>query len=228
MAKPNIVKLEARNRTEFGKGAARRARRAGDIPVVIYGGDLESPLHVLVDSIDFHAVIRNHGLNAVINLDVEGEIQLSMVKAVDQNPLTLEIDHADLLAIRRGETVEVEVPVTYVGEPAPDTLVMQDAEVILVEAPVLSIPEEIEVSIEGAEIGTQITAGEISLPEGVKLTDDEELLVINVVEPEEDPAGDVDADIEGMGEDELPDEGEAAVEDAEDAENVEPESSDDE
>lgn len=206
MAKPNIIKLEARNRTEFGKGAARRARVAGDIPVVIYGADLESPKHILVDSLEFHSVVRNHGINAVLDVDIEGESQLSMVKAVDQNPLTFNIDHADLLAIHRGEKVEVEVPVVATGEVAPGALLMQDAETILVTAPVLSIPDEIEVSLEGAEIGTQIHAEAVKLPEGLELADEADLLIFNVVAPEEDPAGDVDADIEGMGEAETPDE----------------------
>ncbi|MBC6761198.1 MULTISPECIES: 50S ribosomal protein L25/general stress protein Ctc [Corynebacterium] len=206
MAKPNIIKIDARNRTEFGKGAARRARVAGDIPVVIYGADLDAPKHILVDTLDFHAVIRNHGVNAVLDVNIEGESQLSMVKAVDQNPLTLDIDHADLLAIHRDEKVEVEVPVTPTGEVAPGALLTQDAETILVNAPVLAIPEEIEVSVEGAEVGTMIHAGDVTLPEGLVLTDDADLLIFNIVEPEEEPAGDVDADIEGMGEAETPDE----------------------
>lgn len=206
MAKPNIIKIDARNRTEFGKGAARRARVAGDIPVVIYGTALDAPKHILVDTLDFHAVIRNHGVNAVLDVNIEGESQLSMVKAVDQNPLTLDIDHADLLAIHRGEKVEVEVPVVPTGELAPGALLMQDAETILVNAPVLAIPEEIEVSVEGAEVGTMVHAGDVTLPEGLVLTDDADLLIFNIVEPEEEPAGDVDADIEGMGEAETPDE----------------------
>lgn len=196
MAKPNITKIEARNRTEFGKGAARRARVAGDIPVVIYGADLESPKHILVDSLEFHAVLRNHGINAVLDVDIEGESQLSMVKAVDQNPLTLKVDHADLLAIHRGEKVEVEVPVVATGEVAPGALLMQDAETILVVAPVLSIPEEIEVSVEGAEVGTQVHAGTVALPEGLELADDAELLIFNVVEPEVE----VDEEAEAEGE----------------------------
>ena len=206
MAKPNIIKLEARERTEFGKGASRRARVAGDIPVVIYSKDLDAPKHVLVDSIEFHGVIRNYGVNAVLDLDIDGESQLSMVKALDQNPLTLNIDHADLLGIHRGEKVEVEVPIVHEGELAPgDALIMQDADTILVLAPVLSIPEEIVVSVEGLDVGAQILASDVTLPEGLELTDDPELLIINIVESEEDPAGDVDADVEGMGEDELPD-----------------------
>ena len=214
MAKPNIVKLEARERTEFGKGAARRARVAGDIPVVIYSKDLDAPKHVLVDSIEFHGVIRNYGVNAVLDLDIDGEPQLSMVKALDQNPLTLDIDHADLLAIHRGEKVEVEVPVVPEGELAPgNALLMQDADTILVLAPVLSIPEEIVVSVEGLDVGAQIHAGNVTLPEGLELTDDPELLIFNIVEATEDPAG--DADVEGVGDAETPDEPKAAGAEAE-------------
>ena len=202
----NITDLVALPRHEFGKGAARRLRRAGRIPAVIYCKELDEPIHISVDSIEFHAVLRNHGANAIVDLNVDGEKHLTMVKAVDQNVLTLDADHADLLAIRRGEKVEVEVPVVPTGELAPGALLMQDAETILVNAPVLAIPEEIEVSVEGAEVGTMVHAGDVTLPEGLVLTDDADLLIFNIVEPEEEPAGDVDADIEGMGEAETPDE----------------------
>ncbi|GAA4781933.1 50S ribosomal protein L25/general stress protein Ctc [Corynebacterium canis] len=175
--------LSATPRTELGKGPSRRARRAGLIPVVIYGKGFE-PAHVTVNRLEFTAIVRHHGLNAVINVDIEGTKQLAMIKSVDQNVLTLEIDHADLLAIHRGEKVEVEVPVVYTGEPAPGTMIIQDADTIRVEADVLSIPEEISVSVEGVEVGTQITAGDITLPEEVTLTDDPELLILNVVYPE--------------------------------------------
>ncbi|MBV7295686.1 50S ribosomal protein L25/general stress protein Ctc [Corynebacterium sp. TAE3-ERU12] len=204
--KPNITKLDAESRTEFGKGAARRLRRASKIPAVIYGGELESPLHIAMDQLEFNSIIRNYGINAIVEFTIDGEKQLSMIKAVDQNPLTFEFDHVDMLAIKRGEKVEVEVPIVSVGEAEVGSLVMQDADSLLVLAPVLSIPEEIEVNIEGLEVGTQVMSGDITMPEGIELADDDDLLVFNIVEPEEDPAGDVDADIEGMGEDELPDE----------------------
>lgn len=177
------IALSAAPRTELGKGAARRARRAGLIPVVIYGKGFD-PAHVTVNRLEFTAIVRNHGVNAVVNVDIEGKKQLAMIKSVDQNVLTLEIDHADLLAIHRGEKVEVEVPVVYTGEPAPGTMVIQDADTIRVEADVLSIPEEISVSVEGLEVGSQITAGDVTLPGDVTLADDADLLLINVVYPE--------------------------------------------
>ncbi|APT84397.1 50S ribosomal protein L25/general stress protein Ctc [Corynebacterium aquilae] len=178
------IALSAAARNEFGKGAARRARRAGQIPVVIYGHGME-PAHILVDRLEFTAIVRNHGTNAVVEIDVEGDKQLAMIKTVDQNVLTFNIDHADLLAIKRGEKVEVEIPVIHEGEIAAGAMLMQDAEVIKVEADVMNIPEEIVVSVEGMEIGDTITAADVKLPEGVTLVDDPELLIINVVVPEE-------------------------------------------
>ncbi|MDO5076382.1 50S ribosomal protein L25/general stress protein Ctc [Corynebacterium sp.] len=179
----DALKLSATRRTELGKGPSRRARRAGLVPAVIYGKGFD-PEHVTVDRLEFTAIVRRNGLNAVINLDIEGTKQLAMIKSVDQNVLTLEIDHADLLAIHRGEKVEVEVPVVYTGESAPGTMVIQDTDTIRVEADVLSIPEEISVSVEGLEVGSQITAADVPLPEDVTLVDDAELLLINVVYPE--------------------------------------------
>ena len=177
------IALEAAVRKEFGKGAARLARRAGQIPVVVYANEFE-PLHILVDRLDFTAIIRNHGTNAVVSLDIEGEKQLAMIKSVDQNVLTFNIDHADLLAIKRGEKVEVDIPVVHTGEIASGAMLMQDAETIRVEADVMNIPEEIVLDVEGMEIGSTITAGDVQMPGGCTLVDDPEMLIIHVVVPE--------------------------------------------
>ena len=174
------IDLAATPRTEFGKGAARRARRAGLIPVVVYGPGFE-PKHINVERLEFTAIVRNHGLNTVVSVDIDGGKQLAMIKAVDQNVLSLEIDHADLLAIHRGEEVEVEVPVVSTGETGPGAMVIQEADTIRITADVLSIPDEIAVPLAGREIGSQIHAGDIALPEGVTLADDAELLVFNFV-----------------------------------------------
>ena len=120
-------------------------------------------------------------MNTVVSVDIDGGKQLAMIKAVDQNVLSLEIDHADLLAIHRGEEVEVEVPVVSTGETGPGSMVIQEADTIRVTADVLSIPDEIAVPLDGREIGSQIHAGDIALPEGVTLADDAELLVFNFV-----------------------------------------------
>ena len=121
-----------------------------------------------------------------------------MVKAVDQNVLTLDADHADLLAIRRGEKVEVEVPVVTEGDVAPGAMLMQDVDVIDVEADVLSIPEEITIDVEGLEVGTQITAGDVQMPANTTLISDPETLIVNVVIPEvADTDSDNEEDTEG-------------------------------
>lgn len=181
----NLTVLAAQPRNEFGKGAARRLRRSGRVPAVVYGLGLE-PMHVHVDILELQAVLRNEGTNAVLELEVDGEQHLTMVKAVDQNVLTLDVDHADFLHVKRGEKVEVDIPVVFEGDAAPGALVTQDADVITVLADVLNIPEEITVDVEGLEIGTQITAGDIQMPANCELVSEADTLVINVVEPEEE------------------------------------------
>ena len=171
--------LTATPRDEFGKGFARRLRTAGRIPGVVYSGTTEN-VHFSVDRIQFTAVIRNQGVNAIVELDIDGEKHLTMVKHIDQNVLTLNIDHVDLLAITRGERVEVDVPVIHEGDVFPGAMLVQELDALRVEADVLEIPEEITVSVEGLEAGTAIHAGDITLPEGLTLVDDAELLVFNV------------------------------------------------
>lgn len=192
--------IEAAVRSEFGKGSARRARVAGQIPAVVYGADVESNLHVTIDHRTFAALVRQEGVNAVLELDIEGQKQLTMIKHIDQNVLTFNIDHLDLLAIKRGEKVEVDVPVIVEGEPAPGTMWVQDADTIKVEADVLAIPEEFTVSIEGLELGAQITAADIKLEGDTTLVEDPETLIVNIVLPaveeeetEEDEAAEEEA-----------------------------------
>ena len=123
---------------------------------------------------DFAAVLRHSGTNAVLTLDIDGNEQLALTKALDIHPIRRNIQHADLLVVRRGEKVTVEVNVVVEGEAAPGTLVTQDANTIEIEADGMSIPEQLTVSVEGAEAGTQFTAGPITLPAGVTLVSDPE------------------------------------------------------
>ena len=183
MAQRPVIKAEAR--TEFGKGVARRLRRDWKVPGVIYGCHQE-PVHFAVPLLDIQSLVRNNGVNAVLELEIDGEQYLTMVKHVDQNVLTFDIDHVDLLAIKRGEKVEVEVPVTLTGEPAPGTMHIQDADVLLIEADVLNIPEEIEVSIEGLEDGAVITAGDVTMPEDTTLVAEEDTVIVSISLPEVD------------------------------------------
>jgi large subunit ribosomal protein L25 len=175
------VRLAAELRTEFGKGAARRTRRAGKIPAVLYGHGAE-PIHVALPALEFARVVREHGRNAVLTLEVNGDgNQLALTKTVTTHPLKNYIEHVDLLLVRHGEKVIVDVPVVVTGEPAAGTLVTQEASTLSVAAEALHIPEQFEVSVEGATAGTQLLAGQVSLPQGVDLHTDREALVINVV-----------------------------------------------
>jgi large subunit ribosomal protein L25 len=172
--------LIAQVRTETGKGASRRARRSGKVPAVLYGHGTD-PQHLELDAHDFAAVLRHSGTNAVLTLDIDGKEQLALTKSLDLHPIRRSITHADLLVVRRGEKVTVEVSVVVEGEAIPGTLVTQDANAITIEADVQSIPEQLTVSVEGADVGTQFSASSIPLPSGVTLISDPDMLVVNVV-----------------------------------------------
>jgi large subunit ribosomal protein L25 len=180
MAKNPANNLTATVRTELGKGASRRARREGRVPVVLYGHGTD-PQHLELDSHDFAAVLRNAGTNAVLSLQVAGKEQLALTKSIEIHPIRRNIQHADLLVVKRGEKVTVEVTVVVEGDAAPGTLVTQEQAALEIEADALSIPQQFTVSVEEAQEGTQILAGQIELPSGVTLVSDPELLVVNVI-----------------------------------------------
>ena len=173
--------LSAQVRTEFGKGAARRTRRAGKIPAVLYGHGSD-PRHLSLPHIEFARVLREHGSNAVVSLNIDGSRELALTKSVIVHPLRNYIEHVDLLLVRRGEKVTVEVPVNLVGDAAPSTLVTQDLNVVEVEAEALHLPEGLELSIAGAAAGTQFHVSDIILPKGVTLVTEAEALVAVVNE----------------------------------------------
>ncbi|MEU4345392.1 50S ribosomal protein L25/general stress protein Ctc [Nocardia sp. NPDC023852] len=172
--------LEAAVRTEFGKGAARRTRRAGNVPAVLYGHQAD-PQHLSVNAQAFAAILREHGTNAVLNLVIDGKKQLALTKSVVVHPIRRYIEHADLLIIKRGEKVTADVIIAVVGDAAPGTLVTQEATTVSIEADAMKLPETIEVSVEGVAPGTQITAGALELPAGVGLAADPETLIVNVI-----------------------------------------------
>ena len=179
-AKASPNQLTASVRSEIGKGASRRARRKGRIPVVLYGHGTD-PRHLELDAHDFAAVLRRAGTNAVLTLDINGKEQLALTKSLDIHPIRRNIQHADLLVVRRGEKVTVDVNVVVEGSAASDALVTQDSNTVQIEAEALSIPEQLTISIEGAEAGTQFLASQIQLPAGVTLVSDPDMLVVNVV-----------------------------------------------
>jgi len=171
------VKLTAEVRTEFGKGAARRIRRADKVPAVLYGHGTD-PIHITLPGHETLLALRTN--NALLSIDVEGTAQLALPKQVQRDPLKHTIEHVDLVLVRRGELVTVDVAILVEGEAAPDTLVVIDHNSIPVEADATAIPTQIVVSIEGLQPGTQILAKDITLPEGASLAIDPEALVINI------------------------------------------------
>ncbi len=183
------TKVQAELRESFGKGFARRLRAAGKIPAVIYGHGTE-PVHVALPGHQVSLIIRR--ANALLELDIEGKGQLALVKDVQRDPVHQIIEHIDLLVVKKGEKVAIDLPVVVVGESAPGTIVNLDATSLSVEAEATHIPEHVEVSVEGLEEGSHITAADVKLPKGVTLLADPEVLVVAVSIPavEEEPAED--------------------------------------
>jgi large subunit ribosomal protein L25 len=172
--------LTAAVRAKTGKGASRLARREGRVPVVLYGHGTD-PQHLEISAREFAAVLRHSGTNAILTLDIAGKEQLALTKSVVVHPIKRNIEHADLLVVTRGEKVTVDVSVVVEGDAQSGTLIAQDANTIQIEAEAMSIPEQLTVSVEGIEAGTQILASQIELPKGVSLVSDPETLVVNVV-----------------------------------------------
>ena len=172
-------KITAEQRTEFGKGAARRIRRADKVPAVIYGHG-NDPIHVTLPGHETMMALKHGGSNALLELDLDGTTQLALTKQVQIDPIKRHLEHIDFVAVRKGEKVTVDIVVHLVGEAAPETLVVTENSTVSVEAEATHIPEYIEVDIEGAEIGTQILASDLVLPQGSTLLTDPETLVVNI------------------------------------------------
>jgi large subunit ribosomal protein L25 len=200
------VRISAEPRTEFGKGGARRTRRAGNVPAVLYGHG-QAPVHIALPAREFAAIIRHSGMTQVLNIDIsDGTKALALPKAIQRDPVRDTYDHVDLLVVRAGEKITIDVPVVLIGEAARDTLVNHDQQSISIIADATKLPEHIEASIEGLEAGSHVTAGELKLPEGVELAADPELIVVIVNNA---PSA---ADLEAEGAEAEGAEGETAVE----------------
>ncbi|MBS0025418.1 50S ribosomal protein L25/general stress protein Ctc [Microbacterium paraoxydans] len=197
--------VHAELRSSFGKGFARRLRAAGKIPAVLYGHGTE-PVHVALPGHQVSLIVRR--ANALLDLDIEGTSQLALVKDVQKDPVHQVIEHIDLLVVKKGEKVAIDVPVVVTGESAPGTIVNLDATTLSVEAEATHIPENIEVSVEGLEEGAHITAADVTLPKGSSLLTDPEVLVVAISVP----AAPVEDEAEGA-----EGEGEAPAEAAEEA-----------
>jgi len=172
------VTIIAEARTEFGKGAARRIRRADKIPAVLYGHGTD-PVHITLPGHETLLALRT--ANALLSIQLDGGSQLALPKQVQRDPIKRTIEHVDLVLVRRGEKVTVDVAVVLQGEAAPEALVDLVASTVSIEAEATHIPTEVFVSIEGLPVGTQITAGDLQLPEGSTLSGlDPEALIVNL------------------------------------------------
>jgi large subunit ribosomal protein L25 len=169
--------LVAQTRTEFGKGAARRIRRAHQIPAVMYGHGTE-PVHITLPGHETMLALK--AANALLSIEVNGTTQLALVKDVQRDAIKPVIDHVDLVVVRRGEKVTVDVQVHTTGEAAVETVVTVENQTVELEVEATHIPESLEVSVEGLTAGTQIHASDLVLPEGAVLATDPEILVVNV------------------------------------------------
>jgi large subunit ribosomal protein L25 len=173
------VRIQAEPRTEFGKGGARRTRRAGKIPAVLYGHGTD-PRHIALPAREFSHAIKG-GANTLLALQLDGTSELALPKAVQRHPIRGHYEHVDLLLVRRGEKVTVEIPVTLTGEAERDGLVDQQLVTLTVEAEATNIPDHVEISIDGLTIGHNITASAVPLPDGTTLIGDPEQVVVAVL-----------------------------------------------
>jgi large subunit ribosomal protein L25 len=173
------VRIVAEPRTEFGKGPARRMRSAGRVPAVLYGHGTETR-HVTLPGHQLLLALKTP--NVLIQVEgLSGSSQLTLPKAVQRDPIRGDIEHVDLILVRRGEKVTVEIPVQVTGEVEPGGLLDQQMVRLAVEAEATQIPQGITVNVEGMEIGASVHAGDLDLPSGVTLVAEPELLVLHVL-----------------------------------------------
>ncbi|WP_309135060.1 50S ribosomal protein L25/general stress protein Ctc [Cellulomonas sp.] len=175
------VKLAATARTEFGKGAARRLRRAHQIPAVLYGHGTQ-PVHVALPGHETMLALKH--TNALFEIDLDGETTLAIVKDVQRDVVRQVIEHVDLLVVRRGEMVSVDVPVVVTGESAPGTIHVVETQTLSLEADATKLPSSVEVTIDGLAAGSSVTAGQVVLPEGSTLMSDAEQVVVAISAPQ--------------------------------------------
>ncbi|MDQ4085155.1 MAG: 50S ribosomal protein L25/general stress protein Ctc [Actinomycetota bacterium] len=172
------IKIQAEPRTEFGKGAARRIRRNDKVPAVLYGHGTD-PIHIALPGHDVMLALKN--ANALLSIDVEGENRLALPKQVQRDPIKGFIEHVDLLIVRRGEKVTVDIPLIVHGEVASEGMLVTEHPQISVETEATHIPESVELDVEGLEIGAHVLAKDLTLPAGTTLQDDEDTLLVHVV-----------------------------------------------
>jgi large subunit ribosomal protein L25 len=217
------VRIAAEPRTEFGKGGARRTRRAGKIPAVLYGHGTD-PRHISVPTREFEHALRTDGANVLLDLQLADGSELALPKSIQRDPVRGGIEHLDLILVRRGERMNVDVAIHVVGDVVSGGMLDQSLTTLAVSAEATNIPSGFEVSIEGLEIGDSVHASQVKLPDGVEISGDPEQLVLHIVaaptaaQMEAEGAGEVEegaageAAAEGEGPAETPAAGEAPAE----------------
>lgn len=188
------LKITAETRTEFGKGAARRIRRDNKVPAVMYGHG-NDPTHITLPGHDTMMALKHGGTNALLYIDIEGKTHLALTKQIQADPIKGFLEHIDFVEVKKGEKVTVEIPVHVIGESKSDAMTVTDLNTVSVEAEATHIPEYIEVSVEDAEVGFQVFAKDLDLPEGSTLLTDEDALVVNVVHAP--TAEEIESELEG-------------------------------
>ncbi|PKW27459.1 50S ribosomal protein L25/general stress protein Ctc [Phycicoccus duodecadis] len=187
----DVTKLVAEQRTQFGKGAARKIRRDAKIPAVMYGHGT-APVHIALPGHETMLALKQ--TNALLTLVIDGKEHLALAKDVQRDPIKPVIEHVDLVVVRKGEKVTVEVPVHLEGDAAPETVVTTVMGTVELEVEATHIPENVTHSIEGAPVGTQVLASDLQLPTGATLVTDPEALVVNVTQ--QVTAEELEADLE--------------------------------
>jgi large subunit ribosomal protein L25 len=171
--------IKAEARTEFGKGAARRIRRADKVPAVLYSHGSD-PIHLTLPGHETMMALKHGGSNALLTVDIDGTTHLALTKQIQADPIKGFLEHIDFVEVKKGEKVTVDIPVHVIGEAKSDALVVTEANVVSVEAEATHIPEFVEVSVEDAEVGFQVFARDLQLPKGSTLLTDAEHLIVNV------------------------------------------------
>jgi len=210
--------LDSETRTEFGKGAARRARRANKIPAVLYGHGAD-PQHIALPGHDTMLALKHP--NALLHIKLEGTAdQLTIARDIQRDPVTRLIEHVDLLVVRKGEKITVDVTVHLEGESAPGTIHILESSTLSIAAEATHLPEYVTIDIEGMDEGDKVLAGDVKLPDGSVLEDDPEMLVVAITVPRqalEDEEEETEEGDEAEGEDGEGDEGDAESSDGDDS-----------
>jgi large subunit ribosomal protein L25 len=174
------VRISAEPRTEFGKGGARRTRRAGNVPAVLYGHGTD-PRHISLPTREFETALRTDGANVLLDLQLAEGSELALPKSIQRDPIRGVIEHIDLILVRRGERINVDVAIQVTGDVVSGGLLDQSLTTLAVTAEATNIPAELEVSLDGLGIGDAVQAGQVTLPEGVELAGEADQVVVHIV-----------------------------------------------